>query len=78
VSYSGAENLVKCFKIGVTNFFGFFSGKPSKSFKLGEIKNAKSMKYEEKLNRVKLICNLKKNKEIMLTREDGSMTTLNL
>ena len=51
--------------------------KPFKSFKLNEIKN-KNFKYEEKLDRIKLICNMKKNKEIMLRREDGSLLTLHL
>ena len=81
ISYSSSENVVKCFKIGVTNFFGkgLFSNqnKPFKSFKLNEIKN-KNFKYEEKLDRIKLICNMKKNKEIMLRREDGTLMTLNL
>ena len=76
ISYSAQENLLKCWKIGLTNFFGnFFSMKEYKSKKLPVIKT--KIKPEVALANTKFQLTNKEG-QVLLTREDKSVVDYNI
>ena len=76
ISYSAQEHLLKCWKIGLTNFFGnFFSMKEYKSKKLPEIKT--KIKPEVALANTKFQLTNKEG-QVLLTREDKSVVDYNI
>jgi hypothetical protein len=76
ISYSAQEHLLKCWKIGLTNFFGnFFSMKEYKSKQLPVIKT--KIKPEVALANTKFqLAN--KEGQVLLTREDKSVVDYNI
>ena len=76
ISYSAQEHLLKCWKIGLTNFFGnFFSMKEYKSKQLPEIKT--KIKPEVALANTKFQLTNKEG-QVLLTREDKSVVDYNI
>ena len=76
ISYSAQEHLLKCWKIGLTNFFGnFFSMKEYKSKQLPEIKT--KIKPEVALANTKFQLTNKEG-QVLLTREDKSVVDYNV
>ena len=76
ISYSAQEHLLKCWKIGLTNFFGnFFSMKEYKSKQLPVIKT--KIKPEVALANIKFQLTNKEG-QVLLTREDRSVVDYNI
>ena len=76
ISYSAQEHLLKCWRIGLANFFGnFFSVKEYKSKKLSEIK--KDIPPEIVLANTKFQLTNKEG-QVLLTREDKSVVDYNM
>ena len=76
ISYSAQEHLLKCWKIGLTNFFGnFFSMKEYKSKQLPAIKT--KIKPEVALANTKFQLTNKEG-QVLLTREDKSVVDYNI
>ena len=76
ISYSAQEHLLKCWRIGLANFFGnFFSMKEYKSKKLPEIK--KEIGPEIILANTKFQLTNKEG-QVLLTREDKSVVDYNV
>ena len=76
ISYSAQEHLLKCWRIGLANFFGnFFSMKEYKSKKLPEIK--KEISPEIILSNTKFQLSNKEG-QVLLTREDKSVVDYNV
>ena len=76
ISYSTQEHLLKCWRIGLANFFGnFFSMKEYKSKKLPEIK--KEIAPEIILSNTKFQLTNKEG-QVLLTREDKSVVDYNV
>ena len=76
ISYSAQEHLLKCWKIGLTNFFGnFFSMKEYRSKQLPEIKT--KIKPEVALANTKFQLS-NKDGQVLLTREDKSVVDYNI
>ena len=76
ISYSAQEHLLKCWKIGLTNFFGnFFSMKEYKSKQLPVIKA--KIKPEIALANTKFQLTNKEG-QVLLTREDKSVVDYNI
>ena len=76
ISYSAQEHLLKCWRIGLANFFGnFFSMKEYKSKKLPEIN--KEISPEIILSNTKFQLSNKEG-QVLLTREDKSVVDYNV
>ena len=76
ISYSAQEHLLKCWRIGLANFFGnFFSMKEYKSKKLPEIN--KEIAPEIILSNTKFQLSNKEG-QVLLTREDKSVVDYNV
>ena len=76
ISYSAQEHILKCWRIGLANFFGnFFSMKEYKSKKLSEIKKEISPEIILQNTRFQLI---NKEGQVLLTREDKSVVDYNV
>ena len=76
ISYSAQEHLLKCWRIGLANFFGnFFSMKEYKSKKLPEIN--KEIAPEIILANTKFQLTNKEG-QVLLTREDKSVVDYNV
>ena len=76
ISYSAQEHLLKCWRIGLANFFGnLFSMKEYKSKKLPEIKT--EIKPEVILQNTKFQLSNKEG-QVLLTREDNSVIDYNI
>ena len=76
ISYSAEEHLLKCWRIGLANFFGnFFSMKEYKSKKLPEIK--KQISPEIVLQNTKFQLSNKEG-QVLLTREDKTVVDYNV
>ena len=81
VSYSAQENLVKCWKIGLTNFFSnFFSQKDGyyKQQKFKPIKADAQISPDDILKVVSFKLMPKKEHEIILVREDKGVEIISL
>ena len=76
ISYSAQEHLLKCWRIGLANFFGnFFSMKEYKSKKLPEIN--KDIAPEIILSNTRFQLSNKEG-QVLLTREDKSVVDYNV
>ena len=76
ISYCAQEHLLKCWRIGLTNFFGnFFSSKEYKSKQLPVIKT--KIKPEVALANIKFQLSNKEG-QVLLTREDKSVVDYNI
>ena len=76
ISYSAQEHILKCWRIGLANFFGnFFSMKEYKSKKLSEIKKEISPEIILQNTRFQLT---NKEGQVLLTREDKSVVDYNV